>query len=576
MTFRARQSPSRSRPWDDRGRRNFLMNLGFGLTIVLALLLLAIAGGVAWYGGHLAAAAKVNDQTINKDQLAKQVTVDSFIVDYQRRHVRNQLSSGHLWATDANARISALDTQLTSIQSSALNQLTQGLIQENLVTKQGLTLTDADVQAKITQASTTPEMRHVWMILVAPTLATGETSATDAEKAAAKAKADQALSALKGGGDWATIAKSTSTDTASAPGGGDVGYVDSNSGLDTAFVTALFAAPLNTPTAVVTGADGSYRIGRVTDILAPVVDATFVDQAKAAGISTDDLNQTFRYAAANTKLSDAITAAAMASAPQRHVYEIYMQANAAETGTSAIRVRYILYSPNHDPNAAKTLAATDPAWAKAKALADAAYAKLQADPSQFDAIARSETDDTTARTSGGKLPYQSTDNSGLDPSFAAAIFKAGLQPGQLLAPFNSSFGWFVVQVMHGPTDAAWAAKLVTKATDLATFQTLARDNSDDKSSGSQGDIGWIGQHTYQVSDTLAAAIFAAPVGKVSTVTTVAGDGIYIYWVAAETTKAPDGDQATAIKASAYSTWYSTASAAYTVWQDPAITGSTTG
>jgi parvulin-like peptidyl-prolyl isomerase len=574
MTFRARQGPSRSRSWEDRGRRNFLMNLGFGLTILLALLLLAIAGGVSWYGGHLAAAAKVNDQTINKDQLAKQVTVDSFILDYQRRRVRSLLSAGHLWATDANARISALDSQLSSIQSSALNQLTQGLISLDLVGKQGLTVTDAEVQAKITQASTTLEMRHVWMILVAPALATGETSATAAEKAAAKAKADQALTTLKGGGDWATIAKSTSTDTPSAPGGGDLGYVDSNSGLDTAFVTALFAAPVNTPTAVIAGADGSYRIGRVTDILAPVADPTFLDQAKAAGISIDDLDRTVRYSAANTKLSDAITAAAMASAPQRHVYEIYMQTSASESGPSAIRVRHILFSPNHNPSAASSVAATDPAWAAAKSLADAAYAKLQADPSQFDALARSESDDSSAATNGGKLPYYSTDDP-IDAAFGAAIHKAGLQPGQLLAPVKSAFGWHVIQVMHGPTDAAWAARLESQATDLLTFQALARDNSDEKSAGSEGDLGWIGQHTYQLSDQLAAAIFAAPVGKASTVTTIAGDGTYIYWVAAETTKVPDGDQAAAIKASAFTAWYTTAKAAYTVWQDPAITGSAT-
>ena len=575
MTFRARQGPSRTHGLDDRGRRNLLMNLGFGLTIVLALLLLAIAGGVSWYSGHLAPAAKVNNQTINKDQLARQVAVDSFILDYQLRQVRTLLSSGHMWATDANARISALNTQQTSIQTTALNQLTEGTIQEDLAAKQGLTITDADVQAKITQAATTPEMRHVWMILVSPVLATGETTATAAEKAAAQAKADQALAALKGGGDWATIAKSTSADTGSAPGGGDLGYVDANSGLDTAFVTALFATPLNTPTAVIAGADGSYRIGRVTDILAPVLDPTFTDQATTAGINIGDLDATFRYAAANAKLSDAITAAAMASAPQRHVYEIYMQTSASETGPSAIRVRHILFSPNHDPNAAQSLAPTDPAWAAAKALADAAYAKLQADPSQFDTMARTESDDTSAATNGGKLPYYSTDDP-IDAAFGAAIHKPGLQPGQLLAPVKSAFGWHVIQVMHGPTDAEWAAKLVAQATDLATFQTLARDNSDDKSSATQGDLGWIGQHTYQVSDQLAAAIFAAPVGKVSAVTTIAGDGIYIYWVAAETTKVPDGDQATAIKASAYSTWYATAKAAYTVWQDPAITGSTTG
>jgi parvulin-like peptidyl-prolyl isomerase len=251
-----------------------------------------------------------------------------------------------------------------------------------------------------------------------------------------------------------------------------------------------------------------------------------------------------------------------------------MQTSASETGPSAIRVRHILFSPNHDPNNASSVAATDPAWAAAKTLADAAYQKLQADPTQFDAMARAESDETAGQASGGKLPYFSTDDQ-IDAAFAAAIFKPGLQPGQLLAPVKSAFGWHVIQVMHGPTDAQWAAKLVAQATDLSTFQTLARDNSDDKSSGTQGDLGWIGQHTYQVSDQIAAAIFAAPIGKVSSVTTVDGDGTYIFWVDQETTKVPDGDQAASIKSSAYTTWYTNAKADYTVWQDPAISGTAT-
>ena len=44
-----------------------LLNIGFGLTIVAALLLLLIALGASWYNDHLAAAATVNGQTITKD-----------------------------------------------------------------------------------------------------------------------------------------------------------------------------------------------------------------------------------------------------------------------------------------------------------------------------------------------------------------------------------------------------------------------------------------------------------------------------------------------------------------------------
>jgi parvulin-like peptidyl-prolyl isomerase len=548
-----------------------LMNLGFGLAIVAALLTLVIAGAVGWYSGHLAPAVKVNDVTLNQDDVARQARVNSFLIDYQSKRTRTQLSSGQLWATDANARIQALSSETTQVVSLSVNQLTDGTIMLDLAQQNGQAVTQADIASKQTEAATQTELRHLWMIVSAPTLATGETTATDAEKAAAKTHADQAMQALKGGGDWATVAKSFSTDTTTAPQGGDVGFIDKNSSLDTAFVNAIFAAQPNTPTEVIVATDGTCYIGKYTDTIAPQTDPNFASSAQAAGVSQADLDWSFKYAAANTKLQDWVVAQAMAPAPQRHVYRIFMTTSASETGKSAIRVRHILFSPNHDPSKAQTVAATDPAWDKAKALADAAYAKLKADPTQFDAMARVESDETTATTSGGKLPYFADDGS-LDTAFAAAIFAPGLQPGQLLAPVKSQYGWHVIQVMHGPTDLDWANKLVAQASSLDVFKTLARDNSDDAEAAKGGEIGWIGAHTYQVTDQLATAIFAAPVGKVSTVTQIAQDGTYIFFVAAEETRAPDGAQADSIKTNAFNSWYTPERAKYVIWQDPALVG----
>jgi hypothetical protein len=299
-----------------------------------------------------------------------------------------------------------------------------------------------------------------------------------------------------------------------------------------------------------------------------------VDQAKAEGIDANDLRAAVKFAAANEKLSKSITDAALAPGPQRHVAQIFLQHGASETGPSAIRVRHILYSPNHDPNKASTVADTDPAWAAAKALADATYAKLQQDPTQFDAVARAESDEAAARTSGGKLPYFSTQDAGLDTSFGDAIFKTGFTPGQLLAPVKSAFGWHVIQVMHYPTDLDWAAKLIAQATSADAFATLARDNSELASAVDGGDIGWVSKG--QLSEALKEAVFAAPIGKVSQPTTIPSDGIYIYWVFAEENRAPDGLQTAKIKASAFSTWYSQNKSGYTTWEDPALTAAAAG
>ncbi len=573
MTSRPRQGSSRTRIWDDPTRRNMLYNIGFGLAIVAALLTMAIAGAVGWYSGHLAPAITVNNITLNQDDVARQTKVNAFLVDYQTKLARTLLSSGHLWATDANARISALQNEVSQLTSLSVSQLTDGTIMVDLAQQNGQAVNADDINSSEKEAATQSELRHIWMIVVAPTLASGETAATDAEKAAAKAKADKALADLKAGGDWATIAKATSTDTATAPQGGDVGFIDKNSSLDSGFVKALFASQLNTPTDVIAGADGSYYIGKVSETIAPSTDPNFASAAQQAGISQADLDWSFKYNAANTKLNDWVVSQAMASAPQRHVYRIYMKYSASEIGPGAVRVRHILFSPNHDPNAATSLAATDPAWAAAKTLADAAYAKLQADPTQFDALARSESDDSNSAPSGGKLGYLTKDD-GLDQAFADAIFASGLQPGQVLPPVKSAYGYHIIQIMSYPTDLQWANKLVSQATSLDVFKTLARDNSDDTESAQGGDMGWIGKNTYQVTDQLAQAIFAAPVGKVSTVTSIDQDGTYIFWVADEQTKVPDGAQADSIKANAFSSWYTPLRATYTIWQDPALSSST--
>ena len=41
-----------------------LLNIGFGITVIAAFLLLLIAWGASWYGDHLASAATVNGTTI--------------------------------------------------------------------------------------------------------------------------------------------------------------------------------------------------------------------------------------------------------------------------------------------------------------------------------------------------------------------------------------------------------------------------------------------------------------------------------------------------------------------------------
>ncbi|MEO5966238.1 MAG: peptidylprolyl isomerase [Candidatus Limnocylindrales bacterium] len=551
-----------------------LLNIGFGVTIVTALLLLVVAFAATWYGDHLAAAGSVNGQSITKDAYRTQLKINAFRNDYAARRIRTLLTAGQIRTADAQARLSLLDQRKQQANTIALEQLVDGAVMAQLAPDQGVTITDADVDARLTEEATTPELRHAWVIAFAPKIPDGATAPDAPAIAEAKAAATTALGDLKGGKAWEDVAKAVSTD-ATKEQGGDLGFVDKNAALDAPFVEAIFGAAKDTPTDLVEGADGTFRIGRVTDVMAPVVDATLQSQVAGEGIDLKDFREALRRDVTRTKLNDAVLAQYLAPGPHRQVAEIYMQAGQDDAIPGAIRVRHILYSPNGDASKASTVPDTDPAWKVAEEKARATYEKVKADPSQFDGIARAESDEGQASTTGGKLPFLAP-NGGLqlDAAFGAAIWAAGLQPGQLLAPVKSAFGWHVIQVMHYPTDLEWANKLKTDiAAGTLTFANAARDNSDKVEAAQGGDLGWIGKG--QLTEDLEKAIFAAPVGTVSDPLQIADDGTYLFLVSKEETRTPDAKQKAILKSSAFSIWYSKQKATFDIVRDPAITATAT-
>ena len=116
MTSRARPS-QRPRNWDSRERRSLLLNLGFGITVVAALLLLVIAWGASWYGDHLASAASVNGASITRDEWNRQMAVNAFRADYQQRRLRTLLAAGRIRSIDADARQQVIADRLGKIDS---------------------------------------------------------------------------------------------------------------------------------------------------------------------------------------------------------------------------------------------------------------------------------------------------------------------------------------------------------------------------------------------------------------------------------------------------------------------------
>jgi parvulin-like peptidyl-prolyl isomerase len=579
MTFRAKPVVKRDhRPgWEAQDRRNFYLNLGFGLIVALSLLILAIYVGLTWYNAHLASVGSVDGQAITKDEFLERYSIESWRLDETEARMRTAVLAGHLSDAQASSQSQTISQARTNLAATTLERLIDSKLQAKLATQEGVTFAPADIDAQLLVEATNPEARHAWVIEVAPETTLGATAPTAAQTTAARSKAEAALKDLTGGKSWEDVAKTVSTDTATAPQAGDLGWIGAkDTRADEAFLTAVFAAQVNTPTAVIEGSDGVFRIGRATEIAAAAVDTAFQSKIENKGINLERYRAAVAGDVLHEKLQAKIVADVTGPAPQRRVSEIYIDEPNPAPGADAIKVRHILYAPGGDPSTASTVPASDPKWAAAQSKAIATYVRVNQNPALFDSIARKESEEASAQGptgSGGKLPYFDSTSS-VDAAFKTAILVPGLKDGQVLQPVKSAFGWHVIQVMYHPTDLDRLKALKDQAdTKAADFAALARDTSVAPSAGTGGDIGWIAKG--QLDDKLTAAIFAAPIGKTSEIVAIAGDGTYLFKVVAEETRTPAGRQLDELTSTAFGKWYDAKKSAATITRDTTITGSAT-
>ena len=569
MTIRVRPV-DRARGSRDPNRRTMYTNLAFGATVVIAILILVIVGVTSWYGAHLAAAATVDGQTITKDQFVDRATVEAFRLKQLANRVNAEVAAGRLTASQASSRVDAINQQLDDSQgafsSTVVEKLIDTSVQAKAARELGVSVTPEQIEAKILEDKTRKEERHVWLIAVKPEVTAPATEPTDAQKAAARKKAEDALASIKGGKAWEDIAKAVSTDPSKATGG-DLGWIDANAIEQGDWQAALFKLEVNGLTDVIPGEDGIYRIGRVTEIVGAEIDPAWDQKLEQAKVKPEAYRAAIESEVIRTLLGEKVVADASKPGPQRRVQELKIAAPEAPPGPKAIKVRHILYAPKDDPSNASTLPETDPEWTKAQLGAQAAYDKLKADPSKFDEIARKESDETSAQGdegTGGKLPYFDPDSS-IDEDFAAVIFKEGLKPGDLLPPFKSSFGWHVVQVMYFPPDIDEMNKLMAAAAGGADFGQLVRNFSEGSKSGTGGDIGWVAKGT--LDDRLTDVILKTPKGSFTSVIDVKDDGLYLFKVLDEKTAAPDAEQLKTVESDAFGNWYAGRKAAATITRD---------
>ena len=575
MTFRAKPVVKRGRPWERSDRRNFLTNLGFGLVVVVAVLILVIAAAVNWYNEHLSPVGSVNGQSITRDEFTAAFRAEAARYIIALRRIDDEFNAGRLTAAERDQQQQSIEQRAQQLGAIVLERIIDGRITENLAAQEGLTVSAEEVEAQIDKEATLPEQRHLWLIEVEPEIDDDAEEPTAAQKAAAKTKADDGFEELEGGKSWEEVAKAVST-AADASTGGDRGWIIDESNLDQALIDAVFALEEDGYTSVIEGEDGVFRIGRVTNIVAEERDPVYRDELATEGVDMAVYRRVVRNDLLAERLSDKIKAQALTAGVQREVKEIYIAAGSTEAlPTGSVKVRHILYAPKDDPDAASTVPAEDPAWKEAEDAAKATYAKLVEDSSLFDELARDDSDETAAESSGGKLGYldpsmAASAGGQLDQAFADAIFKAGLKAGDLIEPVKSAFGWHVIQVMYYPPDIDQANKIRSEILGGEDFATLARDFSEGDEAADGGELGWIAK--FQRSSEVEKAIFEATIGQITQPVVIEGDGIHLFLVTKEETRTPEGDQAETLENEAFSNWYQARKAAIEITRDDSFVG----
>jgi parvulin-like peptidyl-prolyl isomerase len=593
-TGRAGRRPARGRRRpafrDDEARQTLVVSIVFIGIVVIAAVILVGAVAIGYYNDHLVAVGKVNGVSINKDEWNARVKFLDFQITQAEGQINSAVAAGTLDQTTAQSEIQSYEQQRQTEGSDALESLINQIYMNQLGSSMGISISTAEIDAAYKAAGESPETRHVLDITVTPQLSAGAELPTTAQIDAAKTKADQALAALKAGGDFATVAKQYSDDP-SKDSGAVYGDVTADYPADPAWIKAIFSTPVNGITGIIQGADGVYRIGKVTKITPPVPDPAFADQVKT-NVGLDAFRNALEGQLIQKQLSAKIVADDLKQpVEQVHAYQILIQTPASGSVTAQVggevKVSHILFSPNHDPQGATTLATSDPAWAAAKKLADAAAAQLRAitDISQrettFASMAKSQSDDSGSASQGGELGWASY--SDYVTPFAQAIFEGNHTAGEIIGPVQTQYGYHVILwEAKRPDPQTWITQLLQQAkAPGADFQAIAKANSDGTDASQGGDMGWIAPG--QESDPkVEKAVFALQAGELSASPVLLSDGYHIYKVTDRTSRALSAAQVGEIETNAFGNWFLTKKdalqAAGKIYRDPTIApgSSTTG
>ena len=533
--------------------------------LIVAVGVVAVVGlAYGFYESNLKPLANVDGTDIGRGEWEDRQRLDEFRLDRSETLVRTALAEGSMPGDLANRRLGAIDVERQAGASASMEALVDLLFKQQLAEDRGISVPAEDVAAAVAADGTSPEARRVEALVITTTEQQIGLPATPEGRVEARERAEAALAELEGGASIADIVEEYSPATADVDG--DLGYISEGDITEPAWEDAIFGLGEGEISPIVEASGGEFLIAVVSDIVESTPDSGFL-AAVAEDVGADIHVRNVELETIAARLEDDVTAEIVgADFEQVKLAEILIEGNTfvdPADDQGQVRASHILYQPEvldeaGEPIALQDIADDDPAWADAEALAQAAATDLAAiedDAARMEAFAeraREESDGPTGAT-GGDLGFFARED--MVPEFADAIFEAtDPQPGDILGPVRSEFGWHTIMFAEARDPLADRVEAVQAALAEpgADFATVAAELSDGPDASVGGETGW---HVLdELDDLTVLALTAIDVGE--TTEAVDGDrGFYIYQKLDEGTRPLEPDAAADLAQTAFVDWY---------------------
>lgn len=563
MTSRLRSitRPRRSTYTHSEDRQQFLVTALFAAVIGLVVLILLAAVGIWYYNENLRPLARVGAVEMRPDIVRDRAALLQERITREEGRVREAQMRGEIDANAMRQRIQELSNEAAQVGTVAVEGLIDLVYQSQLAAEQGITVTGADIDQRMAEEMSTVERRHVLAIFIEPEAADEAEGPTLAERRAALDRAREALAALESGRPWADVAAEYSTDP-TGDAGGDYGVISEAAAVDPAWSEALFALPEGETTEIIAGTDGTYRIGRVTEILPGQEDPVFRSKVLDR-LPLERYREFLGYEVAADRLREKIVGEALGGTVEQvrlaHIFIEDTQATGdEEAGEGQVHYSEILYAPGDDVIQAPELPEDDPLWAAAEAEAQETFAELSAitDPDQlaerFAEIATAESDSALSAEDGGDAGFNTR---GIIPEGVGnALFDAEHEEGALIGPVRDDAGYYILlfHERRGPPAERLQEVQDALAEPDADFAALAREYSDSDEADEGGELGWFSRE--MLNPEIVDQIYGLEAGGVTEPIEL-GNGHHFFKVLEKSQRELDPDQVTLVRTGAFDRWY---------------------